>query len=114
MIIPMLALVLVGQAPPPPEPARAELCSAHIEAFIAETAQATGRVAGPSWFIRDWWAARLPEDGASGALTDEQRAALVAALPARKAAEPEGFQAERAACLQEAIDAGAVPGMGPA
>lgn len=97
-----------------PEPVRAELCLAHVNAMIAEEAEATGRVAGPSWFVRDWWTARLPGEGAAGALTAEQRAALEASMPARKAADPAGHGAELRACVAEAIDGGAVPGMGPA
>ncbi|MDP1913577.1 hypothetical protein [Brevundimonas sp.] len=108
-----LLIALVGHDAPAPPLVRAELCSAHIEAFIVEQAEATGMVAGPSWFIRSWWSARLPEDGAPEALSDEQRTALIAAMPDRKAADPEAFGAEREACLDEAIDAGAVPGMGP-
>lgn len=92
-----------------PEPARAELCLAHVNAMIAEASRETGRVAGPSWFIRDWWTARLPEDGTPGALSEEQRAALAASMADRKAADPERYQAELKSCVEEAIDAGAVP-----
>ncbi|KQW82582.1 hypothetical protein [Brevundimonas sp. Root1279] len=92
-----------------PEPARAELCRAHMNAMIAEAMKETGRVAGPSWFIRDWWTARLPEAGAPGALTAEQRAALEASMPARKAADPDKHRAELGSCVNEAMDAGAVP-----
>lgn len=94
-------------------PPREELCVAHVEAFIAEQAEASGMVAGPSWFVRTWWLLRLPEDGQPGALTDDERKALIASLPARNAADPEAFKAEREGCIKQAIDAGAVPGMGP-
>jgi hypothetical protein len=92
-----------------PEPARAELCLAHVNAMIAEAMAETGRVAGPSWFVRDWWAARLAEDGAPGALTAEQRAALEASMPARKAADPDKHRTELQGCVGEAIDGGALP-----
>ena len=91
------------------EPARAERCLAHINAMIAEEARATGRVAGPSWFIRDWWTARLPDEGAPGALSEEQRRALVASTAALRDAEPERYRAELMSCTGEAIDGGALP-----
>lgn len=94
-------------------PSRAELCAAHIEAFIAAEAKASGMVAGPSWFVRSWWMMRLPEDGEPGALSDEERKTLISSLTAREASDPEAFKNERGGCIQEAIDAGAVPGMGP-
>ena len=90
------------------QPARAERCLAHINAMIAEEARATGRVAGPSWFIRDWWTARLPEEGA-GALSEEQRQALVASIEAMREAEPERYRAELTSCTGEAIEGGALP-----
>lgn len=104
----MIALALTLFAADP-EPARAEVCLAYVNAMIVEASNETGRVAGPSWFIRDWWAERLPEPGAPGALTEEQRTALVASMPARKAADPEKYQAELRSCVVEAMDAGAVP-----
>jgi hypothetical protein len=92
--------------------ARAETCLVQIESLIVEASQETGRVAGPSWFIRDWWIARLPEPGQPGALSEEARRKAVADAPARKEADPDAFAAERRSCISEAIDAGAVPGMG--
>jgi hypothetical protein len=92
-----------------PEPARAELCLAHVNAMIAEAMNETGRVAGPSWFIRSWWDERLPEAGAPGALTEEQRTALEASMPARRAADPDKHRAELQGCVNEAIDGGALP-----
>lgn len=107
MIVDLLfALLLSDPATPPP---RAELCLAHVEALIAEASRETGRVAGPSWFIRDWWSARLPEEGAPGALTTEQRAALALSMPERRLADPEAYQAERKGCVDEAIEGGALP-----
>jgi len=108
----VLAFAFLSQIPP--EPTRAELCHAHANAFIAEEARATGRVAGPSWFIRDWWSAQLPETDAPGALTAEQRRDLEASMPARETADPDAFRAEQSRCVTEAIEGGAVPGMGPA
>ena len=89
-----------------------ETCLVQIESLIVEASQETGRVAGPSWFIRDWWIARLPEPGQPGALSEEARRKAVADAPARKEADPDAFAAERRSCISEAIDAGAVPGMG--
>lgn len=101
-----LALTLLAAAP---EPARAELCLAHVNELIAESSRETGMVAAPSWFIRDWWTDRLPEDGAPDALSEEQRAALAASMPDRKAADPERYKTELSSCVQEAIDGGALP-----
>ncbi|MNQ77385.1 hypothetical protein D3C85_922500 [compost metagenome] len=92
--------------------ARAETCLVQIESLIVEASQETGRVAGPSWFIRDWWVARLPEAGQPGALSEAARRQAVADAPARKEADPQAFAEERRSCITEAIDAGAVPGMG--
>ena len=92
-----------------PQPARAELCLAHVNAMIAEASRETGRVAGPSWFIRDWWTARLPEEGQAGALTAEQRARLELSMAERKAADPEAYRSELQSCVGEAIDGGALP-----
>lgn len=109
-----LALLLVALHTPPREPVRAELCLAHVNLMIADAMRETGRVAGPSSFVRDWWEARLPEPGRRGVLTPEQRAALQQRLAERKVRDPERHNAERGSCVDEAIDAGAVPGMGPA
>lgn len=92
-----------------PQPPRAELCLAHMNAMIAEAQRETGRVAGPSWFIRDWWTARLPEDGTPEALNAEQRTRLELSIGERKAADPETYRAELQSCVDEAIDGGALP-----
>lgn len=102
----LFAFVLSDPGSPPP---RAELCLAHMDAMIAEAQRETGRVAGPSWFIRSWWTARLPEEKAPEALTTEQRRALEASLPERKAADPDGYRAELQSCVDEAIAGGALP-----
>lgn len=109
----VLAVLLVALQAPPSQPVRAELCLAHMNLMIADAVRETGLVAGPSWFIRDWWEARVPEAGTRDALTREQRAALEQTLVERKGRDPERHNAERGSCVDEAIDAGAVPGMGP-
>lgn len=106
MLILVLALAAGAHAG---EPARAELCLAHMNAMIAESQRETGMVAGPSWFIRSWWTTRLPGDGAPEALTGEQRQALDASMPGRKAADPDGYRAELQGCVGEAIEGGALP-----
>lgn len=107
----IVAALLMSVFVPGPdrEPPRAEHCLAHVEALIAEAERETGMVAGPSWFVRSWWMARLPEDGTPEAWTAEQRQALAASMPARKAADPEGYRAELQACVDEAIEGGALP-----
>jgi hypothetical protein len=94
---------------PDPTPPRAELCLAHVNAMIAEASRETGRVAGPSWFVRSWWSAKLPEDGAPDALTAEQRTRLETSMAERKAADPDAYRVELQSCVSEAIDGGALP-----
>ena len=96
-------------ASPDPEPPRAELCLAHVEAMIAEAQRETGMVAGPSWFVRSWWMARLPEEEAPETWSEEQRQALAASMPARKTADAEAYRAELQSCVDEAIEGGALP-----
>ena len=108
MIVAALLLSVLA-ASPDPEPPRAELCLAHVEAMIAAAERETGRVAGPSWFIRSWWTARLPEDGAPEAWSAEQRARLGLSMAERKAADPEAYRAELQSCVDEAIEGGALP-----
>lgn len=94
-------------APYPADMQRAEVCYAHVMLLIEEAARETGRVAGPSWFIRDWWGARLDEAQS----TRDREAAVKAAVAKRGAEDAAGFASERSGCMQEAIKAGAVPGM---
>ncbi|WP_374516323.1 hypothetical protein [Brevundimonas sp.] len=108
MIVAALMLSTLA-ASPDPEPPRAELCLAHVEAMIAEAQRETGMVAGPSWFIRSWWTARLPEDEAQGAWSEEQRQAFAASMSARKTADPDAYRAELQSCVDEAIEGGALP-----
>lgn len=102
-----LALILTlaaGDLTPPPE--RAEVCYAHVMLLVIESAEASGRVAGPTWFIRDWWDERLTDDQ----LGPDRQAAVLESVRARLAAEPEATKAEGDGCFEEAIKAGAVPG----
>ncbi|MDP3803840.1 hypothetical protein [Brevundimonas sp.] len=108
MIVAALFLTVALAAEPEPPP-RTELCLAHMDAMIAEAQRETGMVAGPSWFIRSWWAARLPEVGMPATWSEEQRRALGVSMPERKAADPDGYRAELQACVAEAIDGGALP-----
>ncbi|MDO1560320.1 hypothetical protein Q0812_12860 [Brevundimonas sp. 2R-24] len=82
---------------------KAVYCLGAMELMIEESA-ATGHVAGPSWFIRDWWSerAQLSDDGAQRALT---------AVRAAKARDAGAHDTALGACVDEAIAAGAVPGM---
>ncbi len=107
---PLLLLIATLQTAPA-EPSRAELCLAHANVMIADAMRESGRVAGPSWFIRGWWEERVPEAGKPGALTPEQRTALEQAITERKERDPQGHGVELGSCVDEAIDAGAVPGM---
>ncbi len=99
----VLALSINGLEPPP---SRAELCYAHINAFIAEQMNATGRVAGPSWFIRDWWDEKLADGQERDGL---RQAAVTEWLTGRQTTEGEAVKAELQACIDEAIEAGALP-----
>jgi hypothetical protein len=107
MLAPLLALAIAG-----PTLEQAQTCRAHMELFIEDVARESDHVAGPTWFIRDWWdrqaeAAGAPDD-------DGQAAGLIkTGLTLMRAGEPERFDAERQDCIDTAIDGGAVPGMGP-
>ncbi len=114
----MIASVLAAAAlqgsgaqatPYPADMQRAEVCYAHVMLLIEEAARETGRVAGPSWFIRDWWGEELDEAQS----TDDREAVVKTAVAKRGTEDPAGFASERSACIQEAIKAGAVPGMEP-
>jgi hypothetical protein len=99
----LLMLAAMDEVTPP---VRAEVCHAQIMVMIEDAMRQTGRVAGPSWFVRDWWASRLT-DVESGASRQAVVRAIVRAL---RIEDPEGSDAERKACVDEAIQAGAVPG----
>lgn len=108
----MILSALLFLASPDPTLEQAQTCRAHMELLIEDVARDGGHVAGPTWFIRDWWERQAEEAGAP----DDDGAALAGvkiALGAMSTAEPERFEAERQACVDTAIEAGAVPGMGP-
>lgn len=107
----LLILLLVTTEGPTLEQART--CQAHMEIMIEDVVREGGHVAGPTWFIRGWWERKAIEVGAPEDDSVELAAARTA-LGAMRAAEPEQFEAGRQACVDTAIDAGAVPGMGPA
>lgn len=113
MIVSMLAataLQVAGahvETPYPADMQRAEICHAHVMILIEDAARETGRVAGPSWFIRDWWGARLTDEQS----TDDREARVKTAVMQRRIRDADGFAEEHTDCIQEAIKAGAVPGM---
>lgn len=109
MILPLLLLMNADG----PTLEQARTCQAHMEIMIEDVAREGGHVAGPTWFVRDWWAQKAAEAGAPEDDAAELAAAR-AALGAMSVAEPERFRGERQACVDTAIEAGAVPGMGPA
>jgi len=108
MILPILLLITVDA----PTLEQAQACRAHMELFIEEVAAGGDHVAGPTWFIRDWWDRKAIEAGAP----DDDGAAIEALksnLEQFRTEAPENFAAGRQACVDVAIEAGAVPGMGP-
>jgi hypothetical protein len=104
----LLALTLAE-----PSLEQAQACRAHMELFIEDVAREGEHVAGPTWFIHGWWERKAIEAGAP-----EDDGAALAALKSNleqlRTEAPESFAAGRRACVDKAIDAGAVPGMGPA
>lgn len=92
---------------------QAQACRAHMELFIEDVARESEHVAGPTWFIRDWWERKAVE---AGAPEDDGAAlkALKSNLEQLRTETPENFAAGRQHCIDTAIEAGAVPGMGPA
>lgn len=104
MIVTAFALAAVLSDPSPPT--RAAVCHAHVMLMIEDAMRESGRVAGPSWFVRDWWEERLSE----AELEDAAQKALHDSLVARKAEAPDAFDAEQKSCVDEAIEAGALPG----
>lgn len=103
------ALAVLAQ---PPSLEQARTCRAHMELLIEEVAADGGHVAGPTWFINSWWDRQAETLGAP----DDDGAVLgllKTGLGLMQADEPVRFAAERQDCVDTAIDAGAVPGMGP-
>lgn len=84
--------------------AHSAACRAHVDMFVGELA-AEGDVSGPSWQVRDWWDIRT--EGSS----TERLAAAKAAVAALARADPGTARAFQQACVQEALAAGAVPGL---
>ncbi|MDQ1153170.1 hypothetical protein [Brevundimonas sp. SORGH_AS_0993] len=109
LLAPLVALSGLPVTPYPSDMQKAELCRAHVMLLIADAYKEAGRVAGPSWFIRDWWSDRLTDEQ----LKTERTQAVEAAVSRRRTEAPARFDEERTACIQEAIQAGAVPGMTP-
>lgn len=109
MIVAILLSVLDPAALTPPQ---IQACRAHMDLFIEDAAREGGPVAGPTWFIRDWWDQQAAAAEAPG--DDEGAIDLIKTdLALMRAEEPERFEAGRQDCVDTAIDAGAVPGMGP-
>ena len=108
MIIPIFLLL----TPDGPTLEQARTCQEHMEIMIGDGAREGGHVAGPTWFIRGWWEQKASEAGAPEDDSTELAAAKTG-LGAMRTAEPERFRAGRQDCVDTAIDAGAVPGLGP-
>lgn len=105
---PALMLIAAQAADPTVDtpPSKAEVCYAQVMMLIEDAMSQTGRVAGPSWFVRDWWDEKLTD----AEREDDRQAEVLAAARARAEADPEGSDAEQGECVDEAIEAGAVPG----
>jgi len=108
----MILSALLALAGSSPTLEHAQTCRAHMELFIEDVARESEHVAGPTWFIRDWWTMQAIE---AGAPDDDGRiiGLIKTGLMLMRAEEPERFGAERQDCIDTAIDGGAVPGMGP-
>ena len=109
----MILSALLAFAAADPSLEQAQACRAHMELFIEDVARESEHVAGPTWFIRDWWTLKAVEAGAP----DDDGAklkALKSNLEQLRTEAPENFASGRRACVDTAIEAGAVPGMGPA
>ena len=100
-----LALLACASTAVAPGPTRADICQARIEGMIEEAAAATGNVAGPTWFIRDWWEARRTEAGGE---RDDAWMVVRETIDAR-AMDEAARTAELQSCVDEAIAAGALP-----
>lgn len=108
----MILSALLALAASSPTLEHAQTCRAHMELFIEDVARESEHVAGPTWFIRDWWDRQAEKAGAPD--DDGQVVGLIkTGLTLMRAEEPERFDAERQDCVDTAIDGGAVPGMGP-
>ena len=108
----MILFAVLSLALADPTLDEAQTCRAHMGLFIEESARESGRVPGPSWFIRDWWVKQAIDAG-SPEDDDAIIAGLMDGLRQLETTDPDRFQADRSACVDKAIAAGAVPGMGP-
>ena len=108
----MILSALLALTVPDPTLEEAQRCRAHMELFIEDVARESAHIAGPTWFIRDWWTMRAIEAG-----SPEDDDAIVEGLKQELAAlrveHSDRFDAGRQSCVDTAIEAGAVPGMGP-
>ena len=107
----MLAALLF-LAVPDPTLEQAQTCRAHMELFIEDVSRESEHIAGPTWFIRDWWTLKAIEAG-SPEDDDAVIEGLKRDLTALRAEHSDQFDAGRQGCVDTAIEAGAVPGMGP-
>lgn len=106
----MLAAVVLLLSVGDPTLDEAQTCRAHMGLLIEDVAREGGQVAGPTWFIRDWWDRKAADAGAP----DDDGVAVAARraeLEQQRTTSPEAFQSGRGACVDAALDAGAVPGM---
>lgn len=108
----MILSALLALAASSPTLEQAQTCRAHMELFIEDVSRDSDHVAGPTWFIRDWWTLKAIEAG-SPEDDDAIIAGLVEDLRTLRVETPERFDAGRQDCVDTAIEAGAVPGMGP-
>ena len=104
----MIAVALLALLSAEPTLEQAQTCRAHVELLIEDVAKEGGHVAGPTWFIRSWWdrkgeAAGAPDDDG------EALAAMKAELARLRMEDAERFQAGRQACVDTAIEGGALP-----
>lgn len=106
----MIILAAIALLAPSPSLEEVRTCQAHVALIIEDVAREGRPVAGPTWFIRDWWDQQAEE---AGAPEDDTAAvsARKAELERGRTLAPEAFQAGRGRCVDLAIDAGAVPGM---
>lgn len=104
----MIAVALLALMTAEPTLEQAQTCRAHMELFIEDSARDGGHVAGPTWFINSWWDRKGETAGAPD--DDGEAVALVKAdLSKLRTEEPERFQTGRQACIDTAIEGGALP-----
>lgn len=104
----MIAVALLALLFAEPTLEEAQTCRAHVELLIEDVAKEGGHIAGPTWFIRSWWdrkgeAAGAPDDDGAAL------AAVKAGLERLRAEDADRFKAGRQACVDTAIEGGALP-----